>query len=156
MDITHINGRPYLSTIDCASRFTIWRRLKDESAKEVANHLTSIFAEMGPPEFLFSDNGAVFCRVEVCRLLEAWDIAADFSCAYRSQGNSIVEWVRRTIKRMVARFGRCAEQMTFWYNTTAGERIASPFEMVFGAKLKMPGVTGELWEVDRDWPEPQA
>ena len=156
VDITHVNGRPYLSTIDRASRFTIWRRLKDESAKEVTNHLTSIFAEMGLPEFLLLDNEAVFCSIEVRWLLEAWDVAADFSCAYRSQGNSIIERVHRTIKQMVARSGRCAEQMTFWYNATAGECIASLFEMVFAAKPKMPGVTGERWEVDRDWPEPQA
>ena len=111
---------------------------------------------MGPPEFLLSDNRAVFRSIEVRRLLEAWDIAADFSCVYRSQSNSIIERVHRTIKRMVARSGRCAEQMTFWYNATAGECIASPFEMVFAAKPKMPGVTGERWGVDRDWPEPQA
>ena len=46
--------------------------------------------------------------------------------------------------------------MTFWCNATAGERIASPFEMVFAAKPKMSGVTGELREVNRDWSEPQA
>ena len=36
VDVTHVNGRPYLSCIDCASRFTAWRALRNESAKEIS------------------------------------------------------------------------------------------------------------------------
>ena len=153
LDITHVNGRPYLTTIDCASRFTVWRALRDESAKEVCAHLTMIFAEMGPPQQLLSDNGAVFRSVELRQLLDVWSIKTDNSCAYRAQGNAIIERVHRTIKRMVARSGRRVEEMTFWYNATKGERPASPYEMVFGAKPRMPGVVDQRQEVERSWAE---
>ncbi len=34
LDITHMSGSPYLSCINCALQFTIWRGLRDELAKE--------------------------------------------------------------------------------------------------------------------------
>ena len=156
LDITHVSGQPYLSCIDCASRFTIWRGLKDESAKEVCTHLRRLFAEMGPPEEVVTDNGTVFHSIEMQRLLDAWEVRPDFTCAYRAQGNGVVERVHRTIKRMVARSGRGVEEMTFWYNSTRGDRSASPYEMVFGAKPKMPGVSDRRQEVTRPPPEPRT
>ena len=116
-------------------------------------HLGRIFAEMGLAEEILLDNGTVFCSDELRRLLDVWQIKADFSCAYRAQGNGLVERVHRTIKRMVTRSGRSVEEMTFWFNATQGERPASPFEMVFGAKPRMPGVTAKRQEVARTWPE---
>ena len=152
LDITHVGGRPFLSCIDCCSRFTIWRLLKDESAKEVSTHLARIFAEMGPPEEVFTDNGTVFRATELRNLCDVWAIKADYSCAYRAQGNGLIERIHRTIKRMVARSGRSIEEMAFWYNATRSERSASPFEMMFGAKPRMPGVTDRRQEVERTWP----
>ena len=154
LNITHVGVRPYLSCIDCASRFTIWRALRDETAKEVKTHLERIFAEMGPPEKILSDNGTVFRSAELRQLLEKWRVDADFSCAYRSQGNGLVVRVHRTIKRMVARSGNSVEAMTFWYNVTKGEQPTSPYERVFAARPKTPGVTDKLQEVTRTWPEP--
>jgi transposase InsO family protein len=152
IDITHVGGKPYLSCIDGASHFTIWRELRSESAKEVCAHLLRIFTDMGPPETLLSDNAASFHSTELRQLMENWGVAADFSCAYRAQGNGIIERVHRTIKRMVARSGRGVEEMTFWYNATKGDRPASPHEMVFGATPRMPGVTEQRQEVRRNWP----
>ena len=114
VDITHVNGQPYLSCIDCGSRFTIWRPLKNESSKEICVHLERIFAEMGPPAMLLSDNGPAFRGIEMQQLLEVWDVQPDYSCAYRAQGNGLVERVHRTIKRMVARSGRGVAEMVFW------------------------------------------
>lgn len=156
VDITHVNGRPYMSCIDCCSRYTIWRALRDESMKEVCTYLAQIFAEMGPVEELFSDNGKVFRSAELGHLLDIWNIKADFSCAYRAQGNGLVERVHRTVKRMVARSGRSVEEMTFWYNATRGEQPASPFELLFGAKPRMPGVTDKRQEVQRTWDAPEV
>lgn len=155
-DITHVNGQPYLTCIDCASRFTIWRALRDESAKEVRTHMARIFAEMGPPARVLTDNGTVFRAGELRQLLEAWAVKADFSCAYRAQGNGLVERVHRTIKRMVARSGNSAEAMTFWYNVTKGEQAASPFEQVFAATPRKPGIIDKRQEVERTWTTPRV
>ena len=67
LDITHMSGWPHLSCIDCASRFMIWRGLKDESAKEVCTHLRRLVVEMEPLEEVVTDNGTVFRKVLKCR-----------------------------------------------------------------------------------------
>ena len=140
VDVTHVNGKPYLSCIDCASHFTVWWALKNESAREVAGHLLQLFAEIRLPETLLSDNETNFRSAAVQQVLTAWGVTSEFSCAYRAQGNGVVECVHHTIKRMVARSGRSVDEMTFWYNATKGERPASPYEMVFRASPRMPGV----------------
>ena len=72
-----------------------------------------------------------------------WTLAA----AYRAQGNGLIERTHRTIKRMAARSGRTVEEMTFWYNSTKGERPASPYEMLFAAKPRRPGIANRRQEI---------
>ena len=48
VDITYVNGRPYLTLIDCGpSRFTIWIKLKTETADEIIGQFSGIFKERG-------------------------------------------------------------------------------------------------------------
>ena len=112
-DITHVAGRPYLSVIDTASGFTIWRELRDESGREVSRHLHQLFAEFGPPESFLSDNGPTFCCRVVASVLSDWDVRQELACAYRPQGNGVVERVHRTVKRIVQRSGRSVEEAVF-------------------------------------------
>ena len=67
--------------------------MKDESEQEVNVHLAQIFSEMGPAKEVLTDNGTVFCGAKRRQLLDIWAVKADFSCAYRSQGNGLVERV---------------------------------------------------------------
>ena len=73
MDITHYQGRHYLSLIDCgASRFSIWRRLRRQDAASVVSHLESLFCERGAPAEMLVDNDTAF-RSKVFRdFLSKW------------------------------------------------------------------------------------
>lgn len=148
-DITHFRGRPYLTVIDVASRFTIWRPLRNESSTEVSVHLLSIFSEFGPPERLLTDNGCVFRSREVKELLKEWEVVSELSCAYRPQGNAIVERVHRTVKRSAARSRRGVEEAVFWLNNTRGNSHASPYELVFAARSRKPGVSEQRESIER-------
>jgi len=140
VDITHVNGHPYLSVIDDHSRFTIWRQLKNESFIEVCRNLRQIISEYGPPKSIMSDNGTVFRCKEMKELLKNWEIEQQFSAAYRPQGNGLVERVHRTIKRSVGRTKRSVEEAVFWYNNTSGVHKSTPFEILFGYSSRKPGV----------------
>ena len=119
VDITHLNGVPYLTIIDCGpSRFAIWAKLKNETANSVCMHLERIFSEHGPPSELFSDNGHCFRSTQVGEMLKKWNVLQVFSCAYRPSGNGIIERNHRTIKRMASRSGNSVQDMVFWYNNT--------------------------------------
>mgnify|MGYP003396821428 FL=1 len=148
-DITHVGGTPWLTVIDCASRFTIWKSLTKECAREVMEHLLAIFGTMGPPNQLLTDNGTVFRSNLLVSLLSEWNVEAVLSGAYRPQGNGLVERVHRTIKRMVSRTKSSVPTCVFWYNVTRGSRVGSPFELVFSAIPKMPGICKNRIEISR-------
>ena len=154
-DITHVNGCPHLSVIDSASGFTIWRRLRSETAKEVIGQFHQLFAEFGPPESILTDNGTVYRSRDLEHLLQHWEVAHDFSCAYRPQGNGTVERVHRTVKRSAARAGVTVEDIVFWLNNSSGDSKVSPFEMVFCARSRKPGVSATRVQIDRaEFPDP--
>ena len=148
-DITHFRGKSYLSVIDVASGFTMWRVLRSEAAVEVVEKMRQLFADFGPPQQLMSDNGTVFRSREINKLLDEWDVRAEFSCAYRPQGNAVIERVHRTVKRTAARTAKTIEEACFWVNNTRGSREASPYEMMFGARARKPGVTTKRELIDR-------
>lgn len=74
--------------------------MPNEISKAVSCQLEQIFSEMDPLEFLLSDNGTVVRSEEFQVLLQKWDILLQKSCAYRSQGNGMIERNHRTIKTM--------------------------------------------------------
>lgn len=140
VDVTYVQNKPYLTVIDLASNFTIWRYLRSETASEICSHLMQIFSEFSPPDMLISDNANVFRSAPMIELMKEWDINQLHSCAYRSQGNGKVERVHRTVKRTAKRSRRSIQESVFWYNSTAGLHAKSPFEFVFGVPPRKPGI----------------
>ena len=94
MDITHYQGRHYLSLIGSgASRFSIWRRLRRQDAANVVSHLESLFCERGAPAEMLVDNDTAF-RSKVFRdFLSEWGVRLHFHCAHVPSGNGIVKTV---------------------------------------------------------------
>ena len=142
-DITHFGGRAYLTLVDLGSRYCVWRLLRRETAEDVCLQLNQVFAELGPPSVLLSDNAAVYKSTKVKCLMRKWDVKQQFSCAYRPQGNGVVERNHRTIKTMAARSGNTVEECSFWYNVTSGVHGIPPYNFIFHSTAKLPGVTAE-------------
>jgi len=139
-DITHYEGRPYLTVVDCGpGRFAIWRRLTAETADAVGSQLQLIFNERGAPEELLSDNGPCFRSRMLEELLASWQVRQVFSCAYRPSGNGIVERNHRTIKRMAARTGRTVADCAFWYNVSPNDSGIVPMDSVLSYEACVPG-----------------
>lgn len=118
-DVTHFNGICYLTLVDCGpSRFTIWRKMPCEDAARICAELLQIFRERGPPKEVLMDNSTAFRSQQLKRLFGKWHVLPSYRCAYRPQGNGIVERCHRTIKRMAAR--ACADplDMVYWFNST--------------------------------------
>lgn len=149
-DITHVYNVPYLTAIDTCSRFTVWRRLSSESSREVVQQVRGIFCEFGPPNSIMTDNALVFRSREFVALLDSWNVEQVLSCAYRSQGNGIIERMHRSVKRAVARSGRSVEETTFWVNNTKRAwQTVTAYEMVFSARARKPGISNERIEIQR-------
>jgi transposase InsO family protein len=141
MDITHFNSKPFLTIVDCSSRYAIWKQLPSETSHSIVEALREVFATFGPPEKMLSDNGLNLTGQHMAVLLSDWQVVHDTSCAYRPQGNGICERNHRTIKRMATRSGRYILEMLLWYNATTHDTTGkAPYEVVFSPRGRLPFV----------------
>ena len=117
IDVTHYKQELYLSIVDCGpGRFALWRKLKRETAEEIAAVLHEVFLERGPVAELLMDNATVFRSVKLEQMLARWNVGRFFRAAYRPSGNGIVERNHRTIKTLAERGDLDPVEAVFWYN----------------------------------------
>ena len=88
-DIFQFNGANYLIIVDYYSRFPIVRPLVNTSASTVSSHLTSLFAEYGPPSTLTTDFGSQFVSEMFKKKCEQSGIPLTFSWPYHHQDNGV-------------------------------------------------------------------
>ena len=157
IDVTHFRGKPFLTAIDCCSRYAVWKPLRGEDAVAIAAALEDVFASFGPPSELLMDNAPAFSSAQFTALLTAWDVSPKFSAAYRSQGNGLTERNHRTIKTSAERSGKSVQQtVAFYNNTTHSATKAVPYELLFVAKSKVAGgrATRESLVTRPEWQGP--
>ena len=126
-------------------------RWKMNQLRQSVHSWISILAEMGPPTTILADSGTDFRSNEMRQLMKAWDVELDLA--------ALTE--RKEVDQLSAHTGlssewlhgeRTVEEMTFWYNSTKGERPASPYEMLFAAKPRRPRIANRCQEILRKWP----
>ncbi|XP_043215697.1 uncharacterized protein LOC122378555 [Amphibalanus amphitrite] len=119
MDVTHHQGRSYLTVIDCGpTRFTVWRPLGRADAVEVTGHLEQIFFERGAPKEILADNDTVFRGRRLASLVARWGIALRFRAVHEPGGNGVVERCHRTVKVIAARRRCPVSEAVHLYNVT--------------------------------------
>lgn len=119
IDVTHYGGKCYLTMIDCGpSRFSVWRRILDESVDSILSELIQLFRERGPPEQILMDNARSFRSAAMRSFLREWSVEPLYRCAHRPEGNAIIERLHRTIKSKAARSNADPLQIVYWYNVT--------------------------------------
>lgn len=142
VDVTHYHGSLYLTMVDCGpSRFSIWRKIPNESAGVIVTELEEIFRERGPPDELLLDNALSFKSNALQMLCKKWSVYLKYRCAYRAGGNAIVERNHRTIKRMAARTGADVRDMAFYYNLSPcveADQKSVPSRSVFSYEWRHP------------------
>ena len=141
-DVTYVVGKPYLTVIDCGpSRFAVWMQMANETAEHAIKLLNRIFLERGPPEELLCDYGPCFksCKRRSFAVLQSWGVSLVFCCAYRHSGIGIIERNHKTIKRMVARSGKRAVEMVYWYNNIPNKNNVVPSSSLYRYEIRLPG-----------------
>ena len=134
VDVTHFKGICYLTMVDCGpSRFIIWRKMRSEDAVTIHDELEQLFRERGPPKEILMDNGRAFHSQRLSLLFSKWQVNPIYRCAFRPEGNAIVERSHRTIKRMAARTNADPLDMVYWYNSTPKDGVKE--ESVPGSQL---------------------
>jgi hypothetical protein len=93
---TSRDGYTYLAVIaDVCTRYVFLRPLRTKSAVEVAEVLYRLFADVGFPRILQSDNGSEFVNELISALLLRMSVEHRATTAYHPRGNGLAE---RTVK----------------------------------------------------------
>ncbi|XP_064106974.1 uncharacterized protein LOC135215948 [Macrobrachium nipponense] len=144
MDITHYDGQPYLTLIDCGpSRFAIWRRLHFQTSESIIGQLETVFYERGAPEELLTDNDTAFCSKLFADFAKKWCVHLNFRCAYVPSGNGIAERCHRTVKVIAARKGCSIAEAVYLYNLMPRDDCDSttaPVSMLYSYPVRVRGV----------------
>lgn len=143
-DVTHYKSELFLTLVDSGpSRFAAWKKISNESAREICGAFKRFFQEMGPPGELLLDNSTTFKSGPLRELCDNWGVRMIYRAAYRPRGNGIVERNHRTIKRMAARTEGDILDAVFWYNFLPREGIdqnTSPSRRLFLHSWRNPKV----------------
>ena len=109
-----MGGQAYLTMVDSASRFAVWRWMTYKTSQKVRRLLLEVFMMPGPPEEILTDNGLCFHGEELRQLLVEWNVEHRFSGAYRPQGNGLCEHNHSTIETAVGRTQCGIKEAVFW------------------------------------------
>jgi len=147
--------RYILTVVDFATRYPEAVALKNISTTAVAEALVSIFARVGIPEEILSDQGTQFTSdlmKEVGRLLSVKQLT---TTPYHPQCNGLVERFNGTLKTMLRRmcterpkdWDRYIDALLFAYREAPQESLGfAPFELLYGRSVIGPlQILRQLW-----------
>ena len=98
-----LDNKILLTIIDLYLRFPEVFVLTHASTSEIICKLRSVFARLGLPKIIISDNGSVFKSSEFSNFLSACGIKHVFSSSYHPRGNSTIERMHGTLKSRMKR-----------------------------------------------------
>ena len=147
--------RYILVVVDYATRYPEATPMKSVESERVAEELVNIYARLGFPKEVLSDQGPQFTAdvmKEVSRLLSIRQLT---STPYNPKCNGLVERFNGTIKQMLKRmteerpkdWDRYLGPLLFAYRETPQESTGfAPFELLFGRTVRGPmTILKELW-----------
>ena len=104
-----------LNVLDLASRQQLlWLAVAHEEATTVAEALSDLFAEYGPPLVMKCDNGPAFRAHLTKRLLLSRDVFTLYSPPYCARYNGGCERANRTLKELTGHVADHAGRRDFW------------------------------------------
>lgn len=156
LPLTESKNRFVLVCVDYATKYPIAVALKNQEAETVAEALMGIFADVGFPNEILTDQGSNFMSElikELCRLLKVSKLV---SSPYHPQTNGLVEKFNGTLKKMLkayavkepSKWDKHLPYVLFAYREVPNETTGfSPFEMLFARQVRGPlAVLKDHWE----------
>lgn len=150
------SGYKYILTMICpATKFPEAVPLKGLTSAEIVDALLTVFARVGFPAELQSDQGSVFTSALTTTFLERCGIKIIHSSLHHPQTNSVERWhavLKRVLRALTHEHKRdwegCLPAAMFALRSAAHESTGfSPAELVYGRALRSPlRMLRESWE----------
>lgn len=147
LQLSRNKNRYILTLIDVATRWPEAIPLKFVTTQDIHEALLTIFARMGFPEIILSDNGPQFSSDLYDKVCELFNIKIQRSSIYHPQSNGMVERFNGTLKQMLMKvsneepenWDRFLPAILFAYREVPNETTSfSPYELMFGRKVRGP------------------
>lgn len=126
--------------VDYYSKYIEIAKLHDTSSKAVIVHLKSIFARLGIPYVVYSDNGPQFQSTYFKDFATNWNFEHKTSSPRYPQSNGLVERYVGIIKQMLKKCEYDGKDMYLalleYRNTPITDKIPSPTELMYGMKIR--------------------
>jgi hypothetical protein len=156
------NGYKYvLVVVEYLTKYVFVEPLRTKSAQEVGEALMNrVFAHMGPPAELISDNGREFKNFFMEDVLKYFAVKHNWTLAYHPQANGMVERFNKTLASMLSKY--VSEHQRDWdqyvhrlaaaYNSAEHASTGySPYELMYGAAPRLPSqVSMDLWRAEKE------
>ena len=75
--------------------------MPDQTAVRITNALVMLFAMLGLPRIVYSDQGQNFESTTLKQMLETFGISISQTAAYHPQGDGLVEHVNRSLLQLL-------------------------------------------------------
>ena len=142
------DGKNYiLVVVDICTRFCVIRAIPDKTAETVAGELCHIFATLGIPSVIQSDNGTEFVNKVLKQITKELRISHRLITAYHPQGNAAAETMVRLTKQQLKKHLEGAHHqwaarlpaVQLQLNSRVTRRHKSmPFALMYGRAVHAP------------------
>lgn len=157
-------GNRYILVLcDYATRYPEAVPLRSIDAEHVAEELIKIFARVGVPEEILTDQGSNFMSKLLAELYSLLHIHSIRTSPYHPQTDGLVERFNKTLKSMLRKavdtegknWDKLIPYLLFAYREVPQASTGfSPFELVYGRNVRGPlDVLREAWEGSRSTDE---
>ena len=133
--------------IDHVSKWAVAFATPDQRTETVAECFIKLTKQYGIPDSLLTDQGRSFEAQLYQELLEVLDVKKLRTTPYHPESDGLSERFNRTLLQLLRSYGNdhkknwdtLLDQLVFTYNTTTHDTTnATPFEIMFGRKPKIP------------------
>ena len=120
----------------------------NRTSETVKIYLSQIFARLGIPKTLVSDNGPEFVSGDLKQWCESLGIKKIESPVYHPRANGLVERAVQTVKRALqawspnlnVSFGAFLQRALITHRNTSKTRSKTPVELLLGRRVRLPAI----------------
>ena len=138
-DLFELNNQHYIVIVDAYSNYPEVQELTSQSSKSVINAMKTVFARLGIPEEVLSDNGPCYSSAEFASFAKQWDFNHITSSPGFPQSNGLAERTVQTVKNIISKSIESKEDYQMGllvYRATPLANGFTPAELLMGRKIR--------------------
>jgi len=136
VDLFEYAREHYVVIVDYTSDYFEFVKIRSQAAKDVIGAMKEVFARLGIPNLVQSDNASYFVSAEFGCFSQGWGFAHSTSSPHYHQSNGKVESVVKISKRLLRRCADPYMALLEYRNTPTEGTTTSPIQRLLGKSTR--------------------